>query len=97
MLENQIILVRDDRITAVGKTVAIPSGAEIIELSSLTVLSGLIDCHTHLADGMHDPNGDPLSYPKKRRPRSPSNLFRMLVPRWKQESRRCAMWAPIAR
>jgi imidazolonepropionase-like amidohydrolase len=65
VLENQIILVRDDRITAVGKTVAIPSGAEIIELSSMTVLPGLIDCHTHLADGMRDPHGDPLSYLKK--------------------------------
>jgi imidazolonepropionase-like amidohydrolase len=31
----------------------------------MTVLPGLIDCHTHLADGARDPSGDPLSYLKR--------------------------------
>jgi imidazolonepropionase-like amidohydrolase len=65
VLDDQIILVGDNRIIAVGKTVAIPAGAELIDLSSMTVLPGLIDCHTHLADGTRDPTGDPLSYLKK--------------------------------
>jgi len=31
----------------------------------MAVLPGLIDCHTHLADGARDPSGDPLSQLKK--------------------------------
>ena len=65
VLDDQIILLRDHRITAVGTGLTIPSGAELIDLSSMTVLPGLIDCHTHLADGTRDPTGDPLSYMKK--------------------------------
>lgn len=49
-LDNQIILIRGSKIEAVGANVAIPEGAAIIDLSKMTVLPGLIDCHTHLAD-----------------------------------------------
>ena len=38
--------IENDRIAAVG--VAIPPGAEIVDLSQATVLPGLIDCHVHL-------------------------------------------------
>jgi imidazolonepropionase-like amidohydrolase len=65
LLTDQVILVRDQRITAVGKALAIPPSADVIDLSNMTVLPGLIDCHTHLADGVRDPSGDPLSYLKK--------------------------------
>jgi imidazolonepropionase-like amidohydrolase len=46
---NQIILVEGERITAVGADVAIPPGAQVIDLSNLTVLPGLVDAHTHQA------------------------------------------------
>jgi imidazolonepropionase-like amidohydrolase len=46
---NQIILVENGRITAVGGNVAIPQGATVIDLSKLTVLPGLVDAHNHLA------------------------------------------------
>jgi imidazolonepropionase-like amidohydrolase len=46
---NQVILVENGRITAVGANVAIPQGAEVIDLSKLTVLPGLVDAHNHLA------------------------------------------------
>jgi imidazolonepropionase-like amidohydrolase len=46
---NQVILVQNGRFTAVGSTVAIPAGAQVIDLSGLTVLPGLVDAHNHLA------------------------------------------------
>ncbi|HEV2233393.1 MAG TPA: amidohydrolase family protein [Terriglobia bacterium] len=47
---NQIVLIHADRIAEVGPAgqVAIPAGAEVIDLSGATVLPGLIDAHTHL-------------------------------------------------
>jgi imidazolonepropionase-like amidohydrolase len=50
VLANQIILIRGTKIEAVGANVAIPDGAKVIDLSKMTVLPGLVDCHTHLAD-----------------------------------------------
>jgi imidazolonepropionase-like amidohydrolase len=50
VLANQIILVRGTKIEAVGANLAIPEGAKVVDLSKMTVLPGLIDCHTHLAD-----------------------------------------------
>lgn len=47
-IENAVILIEKNLITAVGKTVAIPSNATVIDLSGATVLPGLIDCHTHV-------------------------------------------------
>src|SRR5689334_7314366 len=46
---NQIILVQDGRFTAIGANVAIPAGAQVIDLSNQTVLPGLVDAHNHLA------------------------------------------------
>jgi imidazolonepropionase-like amidohydrolase len=42
------ILVQGDRIAAVGRSVAHPSGALIIDLGDTTLLPGLIDAHVHL-------------------------------------------------
>jgi len=49
MLANQIILVEGTRIRAIGPSIAIPAGAEVIDLSGLTVMPGLVDAHNHLA------------------------------------------------
>lgn len=46
---NQVILVSQGRFSAVGPNLAIPQGAEVIDLSALTVLPGLVDAHNHLA------------------------------------------------
>ena len=46
---NQIILVEGTRIRDVGPNVAIPAGAQVIDLSKLTVLPGFVDAHNHLA------------------------------------------------
>lgn len=42
------VLVRGDRIEAVGGSGAPPAGARVIELGGLTLLPGLIDAHTHV-------------------------------------------------
>lgn len=63
-LSNQVIVIRGNRIDAVGAQLNIPTDAKVIDLSTMTVLPGLIDCHTHLADGARD-GGDPLTYLKK--------------------------------
>jgi imidazolonepropionase-like amidohydrolase len=44
------IVVEGERIARVGpeSKIAVPEGAEVIDLSTATILPGLIDCHTHL-------------------------------------------------
>src|SRR5512135_100341 len=46
---NQVILIERGRFVAIGANVPIPKGAEVIDLSQLTVLPGLVDAHNHLA------------------------------------------------
>ena len=47
-LANQVIIIQDDKIASVGSGAQIPAGAQVIDLSSATVLPGLIDAHTHI-------------------------------------------------
>lgn len=47
---NGVVVVTDDRITAVGAAdrVAIPAGAKVIDIGDATLLPGFIDAHTHV-------------------------------------------------
>jgi imidazolonepropionase-like amidohydrolase len=48
-IQNSVILIDGDQISAVGKvgTLAVPAGAEVISTEGMTVLPGLWDMHVH--------------------------------------------------
>jgi imidazolonepropionase-like amidohydrolase len=49
LLVNQTILIEGTRIREIGANITIPPGAQIIDLSNLTVMPGLVEAHNHLA------------------------------------------------
>src|SRR5271155_3863076 len=68
---NQIIWIEGERIKEIGDAGALesrlPKDARVVDLSNLTVLPGLIDCHTHLTMSPQTlgPAGLRLSYPRQ--------------------------------
>jgi imidazolonepropionase-like amidohydrolase len=48
-IPNAVVVVRGTRIVSVGPNAAVPAGARVYNLSTLTLLPGLIDVHDHLA------------------------------------------------
>ena len=46
---NQVILIEGARIRDVGPNLQVPPGAQVIDLSQMTVLPGLVEAHNHLA------------------------------------------------
>jgi imidazolonepropionase-like amidohydrolase len=55
LLTNQVVLIKGDRITEVGASLQIPSGARVIDLSAATVLPGMVDTHVHVNTGGQTP------------------------------------------
>ncbi len=51
LLNNQIVLIKGDRITDVGANVQIPREARVFDLGNATVLPGMIDAHVHVNTG----------------------------------------------
>lgn len=49
--QNQIILIKDQKIVEVGDHVAIPKEAQVIDLSNSWVMPGVMDAHTHITEG----------------------------------------------
>jgi len=56
ILTNQVVLIKGDRITDVGPTVQIPREARVFDLTSATVLPGMIDTHVHVNTGGQTPS-----------------------------------------
>lgn len=58
VLTNQAILIEGERIKEVGPAATVtphaPSGAKVVDLGGVTVLPGLIDCHTHITSDPGD-------------------------------------------
>ena len=48
LVRDPVVVVEGDRIRAAGPGLAIPAGAEVIDLRPATLLPGLIDAHTHV-------------------------------------------------
>ena len=55
LLNNQIVLIRGERIAEVGSSVQIPREARVIDLSAATVMPGMIDAHVHVNTGGDTP------------------------------------------
>jgi imidazolonepropionase-like amidohydrolase len=47
-IENAVVIVRGNRIEQVGRGLAVPQGARLIDLGSHTIVPGYIDVHTHM-------------------------------------------------
>lgn len=49
VVARPVVLIEGDRITGAGPGLPIPQGAQVIDLGEMTILPGLLDCHTHLS------------------------------------------------
>ncbi len=55
VIRDAVIVVEDDKITAVGGSgTQVPEGAQVIDLSSSFVLPGVMDMHTHVVGNLDD-------------------------------------------
>ena len=58
-IKNGVIIITDDKITAIGANLQIPANAKVIDLGNKTILPGFIDAHTHLVTRvLGDPEGN---------------------------------------
>lgn len=56
-IENGTIVIRNGKITAIGRDVLIPAGIKVIDTSGKFIMPGIIDTHVHYAlTGMSDVN-----------------------------------------
>jgi imidazolonepropionase-like amidohydrolase/Tol biopolymer transport system component len=56
IIEDAVVLIEDNRIRAVGRRgeVAIPAGAQTVDVTGKTIIPGLIDAHAHGSQGEDD-------------------------------------------
>jgi imidazolonepropionase-like amidohydrolase len=55
ILNNQVVLIRGDRIADIGPAVQIPREARVLDFTGATVLPGMIDTHVHVNTGGDTP------------------------------------------
>jgi imidazolonepropionase-like amidohydrolase len=53
-VQNGMVIIEGGKITAAGAGLAVPAGAQVIDLGDATLLPGLIDTHVHLASESSD-------------------------------------------
>jgi N-acetylglucosamine-6-phosphate deacetylase len=49
VIRGGTVVVREGKVGAVGKDIAIPDGAEIVDAEGRHITPGIIDCHSHMA------------------------------------------------
>jgi imidazolonepropionase-like amidohydrolase len=60
-IANGTIVLRDGRVAALGATVPIPPGADVVDASGKFVSPGIIDCHSHIAADSINEGGTTVS------------------------------------
>jgi predicted amidohydrolase YtcJ len=88
LVSNQVIVIQGDRIAEVGPagSVRIPAGAQDIDLSSATVLPGLIEGHNHMFKiGDYPGTGSDAAVPAVIRPATP--FPRVISHCWRRRTR----------
>src|SRR4051812_25138309 len=55
LVQNGVVVVQGGKIVDAGANVAIPQGAQVIDLGDATLSPGFIDCHTHLTSDFSKP------------------------------------------
>ena len=60
LIENAIVIVTDNKISAVAGDARIPSGATVIDLSDQYLMPGMIDAHTHISTTPDYPTNNPI-------------------------------------
>ncbi len=53
-IDKPVVLVKGDRIEAVGSNLSIPAGLKVIDLGAATLLPGMMDMHTHITGNPED-------------------------------------------
>lgn len=48
VIENGTVIIKDNKIEAVGSIITVPKGAQIINCSGKTIMPGIVDVHAHL-------------------------------------------------
>ncbi len=61
-IENGTVLIRGEKIEAVGENVRVPSGAKVIDANGRAAMPGLADMHVHLVGGWDGDATDMLGY-----------------------------------
>ena len=59
VLADQVVKVVDGRVVSVSPWQGVPIVGRLVDWSAYTVLPGLLDCHTHITDGLAE--GDPIA------------------------------------
>jgi imidazolonepropionase-like amidohydrolase len=54
VIQQPVVIIEAGRIKAAGANLAVPAGAEVIDLAGMTLLPGFIDAHTHLTFNPED-------------------------------------------
>ena len=77
-IETGTIVFRGGVITAVGADVSPPAGAEVVDLSGMVVMPGMLDTHSHIGVDSRDLNEFPIRFGPQHRIRdvlSPDDAF----------------------